>query len=253
MICLMSSAAFISPDAERVIDDTVKDLVRSRRVRGAIFVNLPLIYADGSFVTVRIDQGGGGFRVSDAGFAFREADDIGMSRSFRRTANRIATPRGVEVGDAFIFRDARAQELERAICDVAEVSWRVVDALSERAFEEEDVGLSDELNSRLRAIFGEEKVETGVDLIGASTTPWTMTALVTVDGSQAVFQAVSDNANSINRASTAFRDLSTLAKPPRLIAFVRSKESLGSRISLLVPGRVVEEMQGNEFLARAAA
>jgi hypothetical protein len=65
---------------------------------------------------------------------------------------------------------------------------------------------------------------------------------------------VSENANSINRASTAFRDLSGLGnRAPKLIAYVRSKQALGSKLSLLSPARIVEETQTNDVLVKAAA
>lgn len=254
MICFeMISMGALSESAEQAVEAAVRDLVRARRANGALYVNLPMLYPDGSFVTVRIDHSASGVRVSDAGFAYREADDVGAARSFRRTANRLVEETDVQVGDRLLFMDASIGTLERAICDVAEVSWRVANVISARALEEEDVALSEELSVRLRAIFGDANVVAGADIVGSSTTVWPVTALVTVDGSPIVFQAVSDHANSINRASTAFRDLSTLDKAPRLVAFVRSKAALGSKLALLAPGKIVEEGQGNDNLARAAA
>lgn len=245
--------AAISADAQEAVEAAVRDLVRTRRTNGALYVNLPMLYPDGSFVTVRIDHSAAGVRVSDAGFAYREADDVGAARSFKRTAKGFIDETSVQIGDRLLFSDASIDTLERAICEVAEVSWRVANVISARALEEEDVQLSDELATRLKAIFGDENVEAGAEVVGNSTTVWPVTALVKKDGSPIVFQAVSDHANSINRASTAFRDFSTLDRPPRLVAFVRSKAALGSKLALLAPSRIVEEAQGNDNLARAAA
>jgi hypothetical protein len=253
MICpSMISGGSISTEVGQAAEKVARDLVRFKHTNGALYVNLPVLYPDGSHVTVRIDQSASGVRVSDAGFAYREVEDIGSARGFRRVANKIAEAAGVSVGERAIYTDGDLETLERCIYDVAAASWRVVDAFWERAFEEDELELTDELNARLRTIFG-DKVEEGANVLGASTTMWTVSALVTVDGLPAVFQAVSEHANSINRASTAFRDLSTLEHAPKLVAFVRSKAALGPRLGLLAPGRVVEEAQPNEYFLRAAA
>jgi hypothetical protein len=250
----MMTTGAMGQEVERAVEEIVRDLVRVKRSAGALFVNLPTLYPDGSHVTVRIDQSADGIRVSDAGFAYHEVEDIvGNARGFRRTANRIAAASGVEVGARAIYVDADIGTLERAIADVSEVSWRIVHTFFERAFEEDEAQLSDELRLRLDAVFGESRVEKSAVLIGASTTEWPVSALVTVEGVRAAFQAVSDNANSINRASTAFRDLAVVEGAPKLIAFVRTKAALGPRLSLLAPGKVIEEAQSDDVFLRAAA
>jgi hypothetical protein len=67
-----------------------------------------------------------------------------------------------------------------------------------------------------------------------------------------VFQAVRNNGNSINKASTAFRDLSDLTVPPQLVAVVQSKEAIGPKLTLLAPARVLEEGQPDEVYREAA-
>jgi hypothetical protein len=48
---------------------------------------MPLLYPDGSFVTLKLDQAHGGIRVSDNGFAFRELEDTCASgKGYRRRA-----------------------------------------------------------------------------------------------------------------------------------------------------------------------
>src|SRR3546814_11423671 len=50
------------------------------------YINMPLLYPDGSCVTLRIDRLSDRFRVSDNGFAYREIEDLGAERSFAGTA-----------------------------------------------------------------------------------------------------------------------------------------------------------------------
>ncbi|TPN02466.1 MULTISPECIES: hypothetical protein [unclassified Mesorhizobium] len=249
----MMVGSVISAEVERTVEETVRDLVRLKRINGGYYVNLPLLYPDGSFVTVRIDQIANGVRVSDAGFAYREVEDLNAAKSFKRTANKVAESTGVTVGDRVLYIEAPIDDIHRAILDVAESSWRVADHICQRIFDEDDEQLANELNERLVRVFGLDKVDEGKTIIGASTNPWEVSAVVAVNGHTAVFQAVSNHANSVYRASTAFHDLAALDKPPRLIAVVRDRGALGSKLGLLSPGRIIEDSQPDELFRKAAA
>ena len=50
----MMSFTAMAQDMGRAVSEAVADLVRTKRVNGGYFVNLPMLYPDGSFVTVRI-------------------------------------------------------------------------------------------------------------------------------------------------------------------------------------------------------
>lgn len=243
----------MSQEIEAVVRSALADLVRVKRVNGGFFVNLPMLYPDGSCVTIRIDQIASGLRVSDNGFAYREADDVGHARSFRRTARSVAESKAVEVSDRMIYSDVSQEELFGAICEVAEVSWRVADHICERAFDEDEVVLSEELNDKLVKLFGEPNVSIDTQLLGASTTEWKVSSIVNSGGHKTVFQAVTPFANSIYKASTAFRDLAALDTPPKLIAVVRSKAALGNKLALLAPSRILEQSQADESFFKAAA
>ena len=240
-------------DVDRLIRAAISELVRVQMVNGSYFVNLPILYPDGSFVTIKIDPQGHGFRISDGGFAYREAEDVGAARSFKRTAKRFAEEYETDVGDQAIFVDVSDDQIERAICDVAAVSWRVADHICSRAFDEDEAALADELSARLVKIFGEESVQGGKSIRGVSTNEWPVSAVVTSHGHSTVFQAVSNHAGSIYKASTAFRDLAGLNHAPRLVAFVRNKKTLGAKISLLAPGKVIEEAQPDYAIEKVAA
>jgi hypothetical protein len=242
-----------SPSFRDIVKAVSSDLVRVQEIGQSFYVNLPMVYPDGSFVTVKLDKIAGEVLVSDAGFAYREAEDVGSNRSFRRMANKIAEDYSVTIGERTISTRTSFEGMERAICDVATVSWRVATTINERAFEEGDAELSEELTTRLKSVFGADKVVEGECLIGQSTTEWPVSAVVTVEGHKAVFQAVSEHPNSVYRASTAFRDLASAEKQLRLVSFVRSKAALGTKLSLLAPSKIVEESQADELLRRAAA
>ena len=117
-----------------VAEAAVRDLVRVSNWGNSSFVNLPLIYPDGSSVTVKLDivQAGQrvdevGVRVSDHGFAYRLLEQIGAQRSFGRTAGGVAEREELTVDKRSIYVDVPFDAVERAICDVAAASWSVVD------------------------------------------------------------------------------------------------------------------------------
>ena len=250
----MKPTSVISDEVQRSVESTVRDLVRVEKVNGACFVNLPMLYPDGSFVTVRIDQTHKGLRVSDAGFAYREIEDFDGKRSFRRVANGIAESLGVEIGDRIIFTETVLDQLHRSICDVAEASWRVADQIWQKKSVEDDAELTEGLTLRLKKLFGDDRVsEENSTIVGASTTEWEVSAVVSLDDHKAIFQVIVDHANSINKASTAFRDLSQLEPRPRLVGVVKSKQELGSKLALLAPAKIIEEAQPDEIFMRAAA
>lgn len=249
----MKSAGITAEEFDKAVAEMAGRLVRAERTNGVWLVNLPMLYPDGSFVTVRLHQVSGGVRVSDAGFAYREADRVEASRSFRKIANRVAEHFDVQVQKKSICVLATEDELDGAVMDVAEASRRVAEQICQKVWDSEGDELPTALRDRLARIFGEDRLEESASIKGGSTSEWNMSAIVHLPGRDVVFQAVSDNGNSINKASTAFRDLSSLMAPPGLVAIVQSKDAIGARLSLLAPARVVEESQPDSFFEAAAA
>lgn len=245
----MSMHAFtMSEQVERSVESVAHELVRIQSVNGSSFINLPLLYPDGSCVTVRVDPVPGGMRVSDNGFAFREAEAADAARSFGQNKKSISEEFGVQFGQRVIFTDTADDGLFEAVCDVAAASWQIAARVFSRLPDDAEVELEEELGLRLKALFGDRKVEEKKEVHGASSVPWPVSALVSFEDHKTVFQAVGDHPNSINRSATAFRDLSLLPKPPRIVAVVRDLKSLGPRASLLTQAsaRIVERVQSDD-------
>jgi hypothetical protein len=241
-------------EVERIVEETAQELVRLRRVNDSSFLNLPMLYPDGSNVTVKIDQVAGGLRVSDNGFAFREAEDSNAVRSFGQTKKSVAEEFGVQVGGKAFFVDTERAGLIEAVCDVAAASWQIVARIYSRLPDESETELEEEIAVRLKTLFGSSHVEENKDVAGASSVSWPVSAVVVFPDHRTVFQAVGDNANSINRSATAFRDLSLLPKAPRLVAVVRDKLALGARASLLTQAsaRIIERTNPDDLWKAAA-
>jgi hypothetical protein len=248
----MNMSGVTSEVFDKAVNEAVSDLVRCKRVNGTFYVNLPLVYPDGSYVTVRLDQVEGGIRVSDAGFAFRQVEEVGAGRSFSRTAAKIAETFDVDTAKRAVFVVVDLEQLNRAIIDVAVASWTIADTICSKVHEE-DEQLQEDLKVRLQKIFGPLKVRDEAKIIGVSANEWDVSAVVNSGKHDTVFQAVANHPSSIYKASTAFRDISGIKKPPKLVAVVRNKKELGQKISLLTPATVIEDVQSDEYFRMVAA
>lgn len=234
-------------------DRAVRDLMQARHWGGSSFINMPLIYPDGSHVTVKLDAVKGGVRVSDNGFAYRQLEHVGVQRSFGRTAGKAAEREELTVENRTIYVDVPAEGVARAICDVTAASWSVVDRIFAKLSDEDAVELEEHLRDRLAVIFPNQLVAE-TSLRGANV-DWEVSAIVLTGGGATVFQAVSAHPNSINRASASFFDLGSIERPPHLVAVVPSKTALGPRLGLLssVGAYVIEEGQSEDDYRRVAA
>ena len=241
-------------EVSEAVEATARQLVAFHRRGQSSFINLPLLYPDGSAVTLKIDPIAGGIRVSDNGFAYREVESIGAESSFPKTAQTVTEEAGVEFSKHVVFVDTEPEALFRAICDVAAATWRIADGVYRRVAERDEVEIEDHLRKRLASVFGAQRLKPVHKLKGASSSEWDVSAVVQIDGHSAVFQAVGSHANSIYRVTSAFHDLAALDHAPTLVAVVRDKLSLGPRIGLLSQvGRVIEDRQSDDVFERAAA
>jgi len=240
-------------DFDSAVESVAKELVKAHWHAGAHYINLPMLYPDGSSVTVRVDQPQNGIaRVSDNGFAYREVEAVGAEASFPGTAAHVAEKRNVESNRRAVFAEAPVSQLHRAICDVAVASWEIVDRIYSRISERDETEVEQKLRDRLASVFGPNRLQQIRKLQGASSSDWDVSAIVKTNGSSAVFQVVSDHPNSIFRTATAFHDLAALEHAPRLIAVVEDKGRLGAKLGLLSQaGRVIEEGQRDEVFRRA--
>lgn len=238
-----------------VAESALQELVCVKHWGESSFINLPLIYPDGSHVTVKLDLIEGGVRVSDNGFGYRLLENIGAQRSFPRSARKAAEVEELCVDTRAIFVDVPLHAATRAICDVSVASWNVVDRVYGRIADQESEEIEDHLRARLSVIFAGRFVPDVHNVRGLSTTDWEVSAVVKTDSSLVVFQAVANHPNSIHKASASFLDLASLDHAPHLVAVVKDKSAMGPKIALLGQsgGRVIEEGQSDETYRAAAA
>lgn len=231
-----------------------RELVKVTHWGDSSFLNLPLIYPDGSSVTVKIDRVQGGLRVSDNAFAFRLVEGIGAHRSYARCAKAVAERADLCVEHRMIYADVSPDFLVPAICEVAAASWQVADRIFENAADAESEELEATLRDRLAVIFP-GRLERETLVTGASSHKWEVSAVVRLDSGLAVFQAVGSHMSSVNKASTSFLDFGNLQQPPHLVAVVREKRTMAEKLTLIsqAGGRVIEQEQPDAAYLRAAA
>lgn len=228
-------------------------LVSCRSWHDATFISLPMLYPSGSFVTVRLTHVRDGIRVSDSGFAYREAESFGAGRSFANTARSIVEEADIKAGKRSVYVDVRPHEVERAIFDVSAASYAVAERIVSRVTSDADATISDALHEKLDRLFG-PSVEYDKTVKGASTTEWDVTALTKLDGKRAIFHAVVNYPIAVYRTSTAFHDIAALENPPALISVISSKREMGSNYSILAQaGRVIEVSHPDATYLRAAS
>lgn len=250
----MASLPVFNPTAFKAVEDAVSNLVRVSGWGDYTYVNLPIFMPAGAPATVRVRRNGDKFDVDDGGYAYRELESIGAERSFPKAAEKAAAIEELEKDTRRIFVSCSESELTRAICDVAVASRNVVSEVYSRFADEDAAEIEDYLQERLVSVFGVSTVAPGDGLVGASTKKWDMSAKVHLSSGLIVFQAVSNHAHSVNRASTAFHDLRELPNPPVLVAVVKDKAAMGANLGLLSQaGRVIQGDQPDEVYQRAAA
>ncbi|MBF0391480.1 MAG: hypothetical protein HQL38_02260 [Alphaproteobacteria bacterium] len=237
-----------------VVDGVARALANVRHERDASFIDLPVMYPSGSLAVIRIDpHHDGHYLVSDMGMGFEEADLMGAGRLFTHSAPAVAMRAGVHFERSTFSLGVRRDRLVGAVSVVAACSQEAVQVAAFRLDEKKKADAADRLCERLFRLFTPAKVERGATVVGASNTPWTVTALVRTDGHRAVYEPVSEHPNSVASALTKFVDLTQLDHPPARIAVVRSKELLGTRLALIsTAANVVEEGVSDQILERLA-
>ena len=243
-----------SVEFQEIVGSVARALADVRHEQNASYINLPVLYPSGSMVVARIDpHQDGRFLVSDMGLGFQEADLMGAGKLFTHSAPAVAVRAGIHFDLQTFSLSVRKEQLVGAVSVIAACSQEAVQLASFRLDERKKADAADRLCERLYRLFTPAKVERSATVLGASNTPWTVTALVHADGHKAVYEPVSEHANSVASALTKFVDLAQLEESPARIAVVRSKQALGTRLSLIATAaNVVEESVSDQTMERLA-
>lgn len=235
-----------------LIHSAVASLISVTKWGETTFVRMPSVFPGGSHVTVAISKSRGGFFVSDHGFSFREIESVGCERSFGRAASVIAEKLEINRDARRFFVEVSADELARAIVDIAAASWSIVDKVYSNLDDENDEEMEEALAGKLISLFGGKNVNIKGRAKGSSATDWKVSAIVRSGRKRTIFQAVGAHPASVYRTSTAFRDLALVPSPPGLVSVVKSTHDMGHLLGLLSQaGNVIEEGQPDDVFVRS--
>jgi hypothetical protein len=217
---------------------------------------MPLLFPSGSYVVVKVTNGGPGYSVSDMAAGFEEARQVRAVQSFNRHAPALAASAGIEFdARTFYVRDVNRDQLAGAVATVANCSQSAATLASFRQASIDSRDAEDRLFARLEKLFG--KVETKPHIVGLSGTEWEVDAQVRVGDQIALFEAVSPAKQSIYATVAKYHDIARLSHPPVRIAAVHSRADLGSMLGVLSQAaNVVEDITPDSTIlrfARAAA
>jgi hypothetical protein len=222
---------------EHTANEVARALVRVSARDESVRLSLPLLYPGGSMVGVELSRLRSGFLVSDAGAARREAGLLGGERAFQRIAQDVAKRFGIRFDHSMMFDlDVQEGELVPAVMAVANAAKTAVENTAIHLATTEHADHRAYLWDRLQGAYGVKAVSREPVTFKGASENWDFDAAINVQGSLALFQVVTPNANSVNSAVTRFLDVLDLGEKlaPRRVAVVTNKDRTPR---LLVLGR----------------
>jgi hypothetical protein len=250
------SAIIANPKFRDVIEAVAREIVAIDHRASGSFIRTPLMYAGGTTVVVRIEEGDDRFFVSDIGLGHQEAELMGAGSMYAKPARVIAEEAGVRFDNqAFFVLEASRDQLPGAVVTIANCSqqavMRAADALAEKTFEDRKTRLYD----KLVGVFDAKAVRKNVEVVGASTQHWPVAAIVTLPGLRpTIFEPVTKHPNSIAHASMKFSDIALLRNDaPQRVAVVHDKKELGTLLTVLSrSANVIDDNETSERIVRLA-
>jgi len=232
----MSDVPFKLAEApvDPAIRGAVEGLVRVSAAGQTALVSLPMIYPTGNAVGIKIERVNDRFVVSDFAFGYREAESFGGERSFAAHVRKVVEAYGLDYGLGHqITYCATAAQLRGAIKMVAAASLETVTKVFASApeWDEEEIGAG--LYDRLIRLFGNKRVFSKDNVIGASSVSWPISARVTLNGRDILFDVVSPHHSSVFSTVSKFNDLARRDNRMVEVAVVDDKKAMGKWLPLL--------------------
>jgi hypothetical protein len=222
---------------EQTANEVARALVRVSSRNDAVRISLPLLYPGGSMVGVELSRLRGGFLVSDAGAARREAGILGGERAFSRIAHDVAKRFSIRFDHNMMFDlDVEESHLVPAVMAVANAAKTAVENTAIHLAMAEHADYRAYLWDKLQSAYGSTAFKREPYSFKGASENWDFDAAVKTRGNLALFQVVTPNANSVNSAVTKFLDVMDLGEKiaPKRVAVVTNRDKTPR---LLVLGR----------------
>jgi hypothetical protein len=245
-------------DQDDVIDALVRGLCGYEVLNGRYLVQLPVVTAFGSTVSVSIYPEGGGdtFMVSDAGLAYHEVSSAMADHS---TFVRVATARCRRFGAAFdgatmlIIRVSK-DRLRGAVVGMADLVRQVIDETLEKSFAKQIDQSLEVFSRRVAEAFPHAKRTEQAEIIGQSTASYRVDMMVEVEGRRIGFEHFGDSPASISAAFLTLTDIGRLDDELTVVGVTPSLQAVGPKLTLLTKvARIVETEAPADAYRRAAA
>jgi hypothetical protein len=239
----------------QAVEEVTKELVSADHRAGFSFVKTPLTYPSGAGVVVRVGDSYPNFLVTDFGSGYEEADLMGSSGVYVRSARAIAETAGIGFDShAFFVLQVPRTQLPGAIVTVANCSREAVSVAAFRMSERRFAENTELLYRRLVTVFPRRTVVKDAEIMGQSTTRWHVATLVSDGPRPTIFEPVSNHHASIFAAATKFNDIAKAEDPPTRVAVVRNKIEFKTYLAVLSQeAHVIESEAPDATLVRLAA
>lgn len=230
---------------EQTADEIARALIRVTAHGDSVRFALPLMYPGGSRVGVELSRLRGGFLVSDAGAARREAGLLGGERSFSRIAREVANRFGIRFDHNMMFDlDVEENHLVAAVIAVANAAKTAVENTAIHMAATEHADHRAYLWDKLQSAFGTHAFHREPAKFKGSTEQWDFDASVRVGSNVVLFEVVTPNANSVNSAVSKFLDVRDLGEhvAPKRVAVLTDR---GRTPRLLLLGRTARTLDAD--------
>ena len=213
----------------------------------------PLTFPSGSFVGVRLTNGGGTYSLSDMAMSYEETRNVRAQRAFNRHAPKLAEESGVDFDKrSFLLSGIEREQLPGAVITLANCALSAVTLAVHKQSVLDAKESERRLFERLQRLFGH--AEEHRIITGASGTDWDVDASVMVHGRQVLFEAVGSSKQSIYAAVAKYHDIARLPEAPVRIASVSKREELGSMLGVLSQAAsVIEASTPDDTVMRLVA
>jgi hypothetical protein len=248
----------LSLGRDHTIDDLMRELCSSETLNGRYLVQMPVLTAVGSMVSVSIWPEGGSetFMVTDNGLAYYEISTAaGSERIFSGVARAKCARYGASFdGCSMLFIKVEKQALKGAVVAMATLIREVVDETLEKSFAVRVDGAHEAFVRRVAEAFPRAKRTEHAHVIGQSTTVYDIDMLVETERKVLAFDYFSKAGTSVNSAYVALSDIARLEEGPVPVGVTPNLRDIGPKLTLISSvAQVIEADAGVETYARLAA
>lgn len=216
------------------ITQALSRIARSREEDGHVLIDLPLMYPSGAMVVVEVERNRDRYWVSDMGYGLVEAEFMAAQDYYGSAAKRAADEFSVGFdGNAIFALWVPEARLESAIVCVANASSKASSEAVLRAAEAQGRRQNEQIFDRIKKVFGQKSVAKEAEIGGRHATWGVHNVVALPKGQKAVFEFMSNHANSVSSKFLMFSDIRAAEPKYSLNAVVRKVDQLDEKAQMI--------------------